>query len=83
MDNFKHDFIQIGNIKIHVASENSDLKGDNMDSTPFLLIHGFPECWYSYRYLIPLLANPPNSKKRFKSMRWIYGDIISLQNSWV
>lgn len=43
-----HSFIQINGIKIHVAEEG---EGDLV-----ILCHGFPECWYSWRYQINVIA---------------------------
>ncbi len=51
---FKHDFLQVNGVELHsvTCGEKSD-----HDPTPILLLHGFPECWYSWRYLMPLLAS--------------------------
>ncbi len=67
MENFAHDFIRVGELEFHIASMNSSK--EETDEIPFLLLHGFPECWYSYRYLMPILASPNGvnaSKKSYK-----------------
>ncbi len=43
-----HEFWEINGIKMHVALAGS--------GPPIILLHGFPEIWYSWRRLIPLLA---------------------------
>ena len=47
-----YDFINVNNLKIHVAS-----MGTKTVKSPILLLHGFPEFHYSFRYLMPLLAS--------------------------
>ena len=51
LENAKHELLDINNIKIHAVSM---VKDDN--KSPILLLHGFPEFYYSYRYIMPLLA---------------------------
>jgi pimeloyl-ACP methyl ester carboxylesterase len=46
---FRHDFVEGGGIRFHVASCGA---GERLA----LLLHGFPECWYSWRHQMPLLA---------------------------
>jgi pimeloyl-ACP methyl ester carboxylesterase len=48
----RHEYIDVNNIKIHFATSGS---GELV-----LLLHGFPEFWYSWRHQIPILS------KRFK-----------------
>lgn len=45
----KHGFATVGDIRLHYAEcgEGNDL---------VLLLHGFPECWYSWRHQLPLLG---------------------------
>jgi pimeloyl-ACP methyl ester carboxylesterase len=45
----KHRFVAANGLRFHVA-ECGD--GDHLA----LCLHGFPECWYSWRYQLPLLA---------------------------
>ena len=47
-----------------VAHHTATLNGDELhyvtagtDGTPVLLVHGFPESWWAFRKLIPLLAS--------------------------
>jgi len=44
-----HEFVQANGLKFHVAT-----CGDS--DRLALCLHGFPECWYSWRYQLPLLA---------------------------
>ncbi|MEE8580034.1 MAG: alpha/beta hydrolase [Myxococcota bacterium] len=44
-----HDFVEANSLRFHVASLG---RGDRLA----LCLHGFPECWYSWRYQMPLLA---------------------------
>ena len=57
---FIHDIIDANGIKIHTVTLNGN--NPDVEPIPILLVHGFPECWYSWRYLMPLLANPANGK---------------------
>jgi len=51
LENAKYEFLDINNIKIHAVS-----LGHENSKSPILLLHGFPEFYYSFRYLMPLLA---------------------------
>ena len=44
-----HEFVQANGLRFHVATCGS---GDRLA----LCLHGFPECWYSWRHQMPLLA---------------------------
>jgi len=44
----KHEFWDVNGIRMHVATAGS--------GPPIILLHGFPEIWYSWRHLIPRLA---------------------------
>ena len=44
-----HQFVHANGLRFHVASCGASDK-------LALLLHGFPECWYSWRYQLPLLA---------------------------
>lgn len=44
----KHDYAQIGGVRLHYATAGS---GEKL----VLLLHGFPECWYSWRHQITAL----------------------------
>jgi len=48
MSELKHRVIETNGIKMHIAEQG---KGPLV-----LLLHGFPEIWYSWRYQIPILA---------------------------
>jgi pimeloyl-ACP methyl ester carboxylesterase len=45
----EHLFVQANGLRFHVASCG---EGERLA----LFLHGFPECWYSWRYQLPLLA---------------------------
>jgi pimeloyl-ACP methyl ester carboxylesterase len=45
----KHDYAQVGDVRLHYAECGS---GDQL----VLLLHGFPECWYSWRHQLPVLG---------------------------
>jgi pimeloyl-ACP methyl ester carboxylesterase len=45
----RHEFVQANGVRFHVATCG---EGDRLA----LCLHGFPECWYSWRYQLPLLA---------------------------
>jgi pimeloyl-ACP methyl ester carboxylesterase len=44
-----HEFIEVNGIKLHVARQG---KGKKL----VVLLHGWPEFWYTWRYQIPMLA---------------------------
>ena len=49
MGEISHQWVQANGLRFHVASCG---EGDRLA----LCLHGFPECWYSWRYQLPLLA---------------------------
>ena len=46
----KSQFIRVGNVQLHIVVAGPE------DGPLVLLLHGFPECWYSWRAQIPILA---------------------------
>ena len=44
-----HDFAQVGAVRLHYAECGT---GDEL----VILLHGFPECWYSWRHQLPVLG---------------------------
>ena len=48
-DDIRHEFITANGLRFHVAACGD---GDRLA----LCLHGFPECWFSWRYQMPLLA---------------------------
>ena len=45
----RHEYVQANGLRFHVAACG---EGDRLA----LCLHGFPECWYSWRHQMPLLA---------------------------
>ena len=43
-----HRFVMVRGVRLHVAEAG--------DGDPVLLLHGFPQHWYAWRHVIPLLA---------------------------
>ncbi len=48
----RHAFVQANGLRFHVASCQPEAASDRVA----LLLHGFPECWFSWRAQLPLLA---------------------------
>jgi pimeloyl-ACP methyl ester carboxylesterase len=48
----RHDFVRANGLRFHVAACEPATGGDRLA----LFLHGFPECWYSWRAQLPLLA---------------------------
>ena len=44
------DTVDVGGLRLHYAQAGP------ADGTPVILLHGFPEFWYSWRYQLPALA---------------------------
>ncbi len=49
-EEFRTEKIQIGNLQVHAVVEGPE------DGPPIVMLHGFPEFWYSWRYQIKALA---------------------------
>jgi pimeloyl-ACP methyl ester carboxylesterase len=49
MSTVQHEYIEVNGIKLHIAKQG---KGKKL----VLLLHGWPEFWYTWRYQIPVLA---------------------------
>src|SRR5918998_1330612 len=45
-----HRFVDVHGLRIHLAEAGP------VDGPVVLLLHGFPECWYSWRHQLPALA---------------------------
>ena len=45
----KHGFADVGDVRLHYAECGA---GDDL----VILLHGFPECWYSWRHQLPVLG---------------------------
>ena len=48
-ESWQHNFADANGIRIHYVEQG--------EGTPVVLIHGFPELWYSWRHQIPALAD--------------------------
>ncbi len=48
MDNFKHEFADLGEVTLHYVTVG--------DGDPVVLLHGWPQTWYEWRLLMPLMA---------------------------
>src|ERR671933_2418097 len=46
---FRHGYAQVGDVRLHYAECGA---GERL----VVLLHGFPECWYSWRYQLKALA---------------------------
>src|SRR5215470_13848013 len=44
-----HRFVQVNGIKMHIAEQGQ--------GPLVVLVHGFPELWYSWRHVLPALAD--------------------------
>ena len=45
---FHHDTVSVKNVRLHFVEGGSD--------APILLLPGWPQSWYAWRYVMPLLA---------------------------
>jgi pimeloyl-ACP methyl ester carboxylesterase len=50
LDSIRHGYAQIGGVRLHYAERGS---GDRL----VVLLHGFPECWYSWRHQLIALGD--------------------------
>ncbi len=46
----RHDFVNAGGLRTHVALAGAE------DAPPVVLVHGWPQCWWAWRHVIPKLA---------------------------
>ena len=49
-DDFRHETIQVGDLRMHAVIEGPE------DAPLVIMLHGFPEFWYSWRYQIKAVA---------------------------
>ena len=49
MEGMRHEYAQLDDIRLHYAECGN---GDDL----VILLHGFPECWYSWRHQLPVLG---------------------------
>jgi pimeloyl-ACP methyl ester carboxylesterase len=50
VDGVTHRTVQAGDLRVHLAEAGPE------DGTPVLLLHGWPQHWYEWRGLVPLLS---------------------------
>jgi epoxide hydrolase 4 len=50
LDSIRHGYAQIGSVRLHYAEHGS---GDRL----VIMLHGFPECWYSWRHQLVALGD--------------------------
>ncbi|HEX8136341.1 MAG TPA: alpha/beta hydrolase [Pyrinomonadaceae bacterium] len=50
LDSIRHGYAQVGGVRLHYAERGS---GDRL----VILLHGFPECWYSWRHQLIALGD--------------------------
>ena len=50
VDGVEHRFVRAGGLRMHVAEAGDPSK------PPLLLLHGWPQHWYEWRHVVPLLA---------------------------
>jgi pimeloyl-ACP methyl ester carboxylesterase len=50
VDGVTHRTVQAGNLRVHLAEAGPE------DGSPVLLLHGWPQHWYEWRGLVPLLG---------------------------
>ena len=46
----RHEYVDAGGLRTHVALAGPD------DAPPVLLVHGWPQSWWAWRHVIPMLA---------------------------
>src|ERR1017187_1625080 len=49
IESIRHRFVQVNGIKMHVAEQG--------EGPLVMLAHGWPELWYSWRHVLPALAD--------------------------
>ena len=61
----RHRTVTVRGVRLHVAEAGS---GD-----PVVLLHGFPQHWYAWRHVIPLLAGQPADLPGLARLRLVGG----------
>jgi pimeloyl-ACP methyl ester carboxylesterase len=51
VDGVSHRWVDAGGLRVHVAEAGPE------DADPVLLLHGWPQHWYEWRHVVPLLAD--------------------------
>ncbi len=51
LDGVRHDYIDVGGLRMHVALAGPD------DAPPVMLVHGWPQNWWTWRRVIPSLVD--------------------------
>ena len=60
----EHEFIGVGEYRFHVA------RAGGAEGTPIVLVHGWPEHWYAWRLVMPLLAERPVLAVDLRGFGW-------------
>jgi pimeloyl-ACP methyl ester carboxylesterase len=47
----RHSWVDVGGLRVHLAEAGPE------DAPPVLLLHGWPQHWYEWRHLVPLMAD--------------------------
>jgi pimeloyl-ACP methyl ester carboxylesterase len=74
----RHDYAQIGDVRLHYA----ECGGSN--DRLVILLHGFPEFWYSWRHQLPVLGEryPPYRELRIPdSGHWVQNEAVDEVNN--
>ncbi len=56
LPSIRHEFVQANGVRLHVAITGEADRGDAAKKPLALLLHGFPECWYSWRHQLRAFA---------------------------
>jgi pimeloyl-ACP methyl ester carboxylesterase len=51
VEGVRHSFVNAGGLRVHLAEAGPE------DAEPVLLLHGWPQHWYEWRHVVPLLAH--------------------------
>lgn len=61
LNQFNHFKADVNGVNIHFIHE----RGKGPNPTPILLLHGWPDSFYRYHHVIPLLTNPGDANQSF------------------
>lgn len=55
-EGFRHGYAQIGDVRLHYVESGATQQAGEPVRELVILLHGFPECWYSWRHQLRALA---------------------------